>query len=101
MKTQMNNAVISNSVMNTSNTVMNNLSMNALADRLLQTKPMIALGLVFSIILGEDVTPLRALRLLNAMVSGLAAFLFGGFSLMAQLLLLAWFGIAIWQCCRK
>lgn len=94
MKTQMNNAVISNSVMNTMATA--NLS-----DRLMQTRPMVVLGLVFSIILGEDVTPMRALRLLNVMVSGLAAFLFGGFSLMVQLLLLAWFGTAVWQCCRK
>lgn len=110
----MNSAVINNSVVMNNSAVMNNISMNnsavmeamkngmkQLATRLMESTPMVCLGLIFSIILGEDVTPLHALRLLNVLVSGLCAFLLGGFGLGIQLLLLAWFGLSCWTATRK
>lgn len=97
MKTTMNTAVMNNVEVN--NAVMDN--MKQLGERLMESTPMVCLGLLFSIILGEDVSPMRALRLLNTMVSALCAFLFGGFGLAVQLLLLAWFALSVWSVLRK
>ena len=52
---------------------------------------------VVSILLGEQVSIAQSLHLLNALVAGTCAVLFGGFSLLAQLLFLVWLFIAIWQ----
>lgn len=108
MKTTMNSAVmnsinVNNSAVWNSTAVTNAIKNGAtqLGNRLMESTPMVCLGLVFSIILGEDVTPLRALRLLNVMVSGLCAFLLGGFGLAIQLLLLAWFALSIWSAAKK
>lgn len=101
MKTTMNASVMNNSVNATifgQSAILSALKSNLhqLGDRIMQSRLFVCLGLVFSIILGEDVSPLRALRLLNAMVSGLCAFLFGGFGIGIQLLLLAWFALSVW-----
>lgn len=103
MKTTMNSAVINNSVVMNNSAVMEAMKNGAvqLGNRILESTPMVCLGLIFSIILGEDVTPMRALRLLNVLVSGLCAFLLGGFGLGIQLLLLAWFGLSIWSAAKK
>lgn len=101
MNNSVNATIVSNSVNATifgQSAILSALKSNLhqLGDRIMQSRLLVCLGLVFSIILGEDVTPLRALRLLNAMVSGLCAFLFGGFGIGIQLLLLAWFALSVW-----
>ena len=55
------------------------------------------LAVLFSFILGERISAAYSLCLLNVMLSGLCAFLFGGASLTIQILLLIWFAVAIWQ----
>ena len=57
------------------------------------------LAALFSFILGEKVSAAYSLCLLNVMIAGTCAFLFGGASLMVQLLLLVWLGVAVWQAC--
>ena len=52
---------------------------------------------VMSFLLGEKLSTAKALHLLNALTAGTCAFLFGGFSLLAQLLFLLWVLIGIWQ----
>ena len=51
-----------------------------------------------SAIMGEKVSNLKAMHLLNAMCSVWGALLFGGFSTLAQVLLLVWAAAAVWQC---
>lgn len=72
-----------------------NLAVKKLQSRILTSKAVTILTLIVSICLGEEVAPARSLSLTNVLVSGLSAFLFGGFSLAIQLLLLAWFALSI------
>lgn len=58
----------------------------------------LSLAALFSFILDEKVSPAKSLHIVNACVAGTAAFLFGGFSVMVQIVLLAWFAVAVWQC---
>ena len=55
------------------------------------------LAALFSFILGERVGSAYSLCLLNVMISGLCAFLFGGAGVCIQVLLLVWLGVAVWQ----
>lgn len=55
------------------------------------------LAALFSFILGEKVGAAFSLCLLNTMIAGTCAFLFGGAGIIIQLLLILWFAVAVWQ----
>ncbi|MCQ2195946.1 MAG: hypothetical protein MJZ60_00300 [Bacteroidaceae bacterium] len=61
----------------------------------------IMLANLLSFMLEEKVAPLKALQLLHAILAGISAFLFGGLSIVFQLLLLVWFFLAVWQYSKK
>ncbi|MBQ0049434.1 MAG: hypothetical protein KBT12_04230 [Bacteroidales bacterium] len=60
--------------------------------------PLRALTSVSSQLLGEPVSKRQALHLLSFSVSGISALLFGGISVVVQLLLILWFVVSAWQC---
>lgn len=70
---------------------------NRIGAKLVQSRLATQLAVIVSILLGKKVSNVKALHLLNALTAGTCAVLFGGFSLMVQLLFLLWLGIAIWQ----
>ena len=61
------------------------------------SRPAALLTRVMSFLLGEKLSTAKALHLLNALAAGTCAFLFGGLSLLAQVLFLLWLLMAIWQ----
>lgn len=65
---------------------------------ILATRPLMALGHAFSYVLGEEVSPLKALNLLHAFVAFFAMLLLGGNSILVQLGLVVWAGIAAYIC---
>ncbi|GEM_PF-6067740 len=67
---------------------------------ILSTRPFVALSQLFSLVLDEKVSALKAFNLLHAMVAFLAMVLLGGNSILLQLALVAWCGITAWQCKR-
>jgi len=67
---------------------------------ILSSKAVIAMAALFSTILEEEVTPLRALHLLNAQLSFGLLLVLGGLSPIIAALLLLWFALSLWQCKR-
>jgi len=65
---------------------------------ILSTRPFLWMGRVCSLVLGEEVSPLKAFNLLHAMVAFLGMIFLGGISIIAQLGLIAWFGITAYIC---
>lgn len=67
---------------------------------ILSTRPFVALSRLFSLVLEEEVSALKAFNLLHAMVAFLAMLLLGGNSIVLQLALVGWFALTAWQCKR-
>lgn len=59
------------------------------------------LSALISFLLNEKISPAKSICLLNVFAATLSAFLFGGYSLGVQLVLILWFIIALWQCIRS
>ncbi len=68
---------------------------------ILATRPFIALSQLFSLILEEEVSALKAFNLLHAFVAFMAMLLLGGNSILVQVGLIAWFGITAYICKRN
>lgn len=68
---------------------------------LTNSRPVLALAHLYSLLLEENIPPTRALRLLHAQLACLIAVLPATMSLWLHLLLLAWAGVAVWQCRKK
>lgn len=81
--------------------VSNPLAQNPLAAisrSILESRILIQLASLISLILGEKTSVAQSIRLLNAIMASLCTLLLGGYSWLIQLVLLLWMGIAIWQC---
>lgn len=57
----------------------------------------IALASLLSFMLGEEISSTKAMHFLSGFSAAICAFLFGGISIMVQLLMLAWLVIAVCQ----
>lgn len=68
-----------------------------MGNALVNSRLAIALANLLSFMLEEKVSPAKGLQLLHAILAGTSAFLFGGIGIIFQLLLIAWFALAVWQ----
>ena len=57
-----------------------------------------AVANLYSAILGEEVSALKAVKLTNAQVATASLMIFGGMSPLVAALLLAWMALAVYQC---
>jgi len=67
---------------------------------LLRSNAVTRMASFFSKISGEKISPLKAIHLLNAQLSFVGVILFGGFSLLAGVLMVCWFGLSVYQCSK-
>lgn len=65
---------------------------------ILQSRAVQGMAALFSAILGEEVSAVRAVHLLNAQLSFGLLLTVGGASVLVAVLLLVWFGLSVWQC---
>ena len=53
---------------------------------------------VLSMILGEKISPKKAIKVLNVQAAITSLMIFGGISPLIAVVLLAWMGLAVYQC---
>lgn len=53
---------------------------------------------VLSMILGEKISPKKAIKVLNVQAAIASLMIFGGISPLIAVVLLAWMGLAVYQC---
>lgn len=64
----------------------------------LNSQSMQLLTLAFSAMLEEEVSASQVLLLIHATIAFMCVLLFGGLSLLVAFVLLAWFGLTVYQC---
>lgn len=75
-----------------------NSTRKSLRSLVLNSRLVVAMAELFSLILEKKVSCLKALCMLNSMVSFTSLLLFGGTSVLVALPLLCWFGVSVLQC---
>jgi len=73
----------------------------SLTGMLARTKAIRSLSRLYSLLLEEDITPVRTLHLLHAQVAAIIALCPAGMPAGMRLLCLAWAAVAIKRCARK
>ena len=64
------------------------------------SRPIVSLARLYTQLLGEPISPLQTLHLLNAQLSFLMLVFPLSFTIMVRILFLVWFGVALLQCRR-
>ena len=75
-----------------------NVQQRTLRQMVLESKAILALARLYSAILGEETSALMAIKLTNAQAATASLIIFGGMSPLVAALLLAWMGLAVYQC---
>ncbi len=75
-----------------------NVQQRTLSQMILESKAMLGLAELYGAILGEKTSPLKAVKLTNAQAATASLIIFGGMSPLVTGLLLAWLGLAVYQC---
>ncbi len=75
-----------------------NVQHRTLRQVVLESKAITAVANLYSAILGEKVSALKAVKLTNAQAATASLLVFGGMSPLVAALLLAWMGLAVYQC---
>ncbi|HBC28659.1 MAG TPA: hypothetical protein DC006_03110 [Prevotellaceae bacterium] len=75
-----------------------NVQQRTLRQMVLESKAITAVANLYSAILGEEVSALKAVKLTNAQVATASLMIFGGMSPLVAALLLAWMALAVYQC---
>lgn len=75
-----------------------NVQQRTLRQMILESKAVAAVANLYSAILGEKVSALKAVKLTNAQAATASLMIFGGMSPLVAGLLLAWMGLAVYQC---
>lgn len=75
-----------------------NAQQRNVSQMIMNSKITFATADLMSKILGEKISPQKAIRLLNAQAALTSLIIFGGISPLVALVLLAWMGLAVYQC---
>lgn len=75
-----------------------NVQQRNVSQMIMNSKITLATADLMSKILGEKIGPKKAIRLLNAQAAMASLIIFGGASPLVALILLAWMGLAVYQC---
>ena len=75
-----------------------NVQQHTLRQMVLESKIVLAMAELFSAILGKKVSAIKAIKLANAQAAIASMIVFGGISPLIAVVLLAWMGLAVYQC---
>lgn len=75
-----------------------NVQRRTISQMILNSKFIGLVAEVLSMILGEKISPKKAIKVLNVQAAITSLMIFGGISPLIAVVLLAWMGLAIYQC---
>lgn len=75
-----------------------NVQRRTISQMILNSKFIGLVAEVLSMILGEKISPKKAIKLLNVQAAITSLMIFGGISPLIAVVLLAWMGLAVYQC---
>ena len=75
-----------------------NLQRRTISQMILNSKFIGLVAEVLSMILGEKISPKKAIKVLNVQAAITSLMIFGGISPLIAVVLLAWMGLAVYQC---
>ena len=75
-----------------------NVQRRTISQMILNSKFIGLVAEVLSMILGEKISPEKAIKVLNVQAAIASLMIFGGISPLIAVVLLAWMGLAVYQC---
>ena len=75
-----------------------NVQRRTISQMILNSKFIGLVAEVLSMILGEKISPKNAIKVLNVQAAITSLMIFGGISPLIAVVLLAWMGLAVYQC---
>ncbi|MCI6372865.1 MAG: hypothetical protein PUE11_03540 [Paraprevotella sp.] len=75
-----------------------NVQRRTISQMILNSKFIGLVAEVLSMILGEKISPKKAIKVLNVQAAIASLMIFGGISPLIAVVLLAWMGLAVYQC---
>ena len=75
-----------------------NVQRRTISQLILNSKFIGLVAEVLSMILGEKISPKKAIKVLNVQAAIASLMIFGGISPLIAVVLLAWMGLAVYQC---
>ena len=75
-----------------------NVQRRTISQMILNSKFIGLVAEVLSMILGEKISPKKSIKVLNVQAAITSLMIFGGISPLIAVVLLAWMGLAIYQC---
>ena len=75
-----------------------NVQRRTISQMILNSKFIGLVAEVLSLILGEKISPKKAIKVLNVQAAIASLMIFGGISPLIAVVLLAWMGLAVYQC---
>lgn len=75
-----------------------NVQRRTISQMILNSKCIGLVAEVLSMILGEKISPKKAIKVLNVQAAIASLMIFGGISPLIAVVLLAWMGLAVYQC---
>lgn len=75
-----------------------NVQRRTISQMILNSKFIGLVAEVLSMILGEKISPKKAIKVLNVQAAITSLMIFGGISPLIAVVLLAWMGLAVYQC---
>lgn len=75
-----------------------NVQRRTISQMILNSKFIGLVAEVLSMILGEKISPKKAIKVLNIQAAIASLMIFGGISPLIAVVLLAWMGLAVYQC---
>lgn len=75
-----------------------NVQRRTISQMILNSKFIGLVAEVLSMILGEKISPKKAIKVLNVQAAIASLIIFGGISPLIAVVLLAWMGLAVYQC---
>lgn len=75
-----------------------NVQRRTISQMILNSKFIGIVAEVLSMILGEKISPKKAIKVLNVQAAIASLMIFGGISPLIAVVLLAWMGLAVYQC---
>ena len=75
-----------------------NVQRRTISQMILNSKFIGLVAEVLSMILGEKISPKKAIKVLNVQAAITSLMIFGGISPLVAVVLLAWMGLAVYQC---
>lgn len=75
-----------------------NVQRRIISQMILNSKFIGLVAEILSMILGEKISPKKAIKVLNVQAAIASLMIFGGISPLIAVVLLAWMGLAVYQC---